>query len=147
MESTCLVCGNTFTPAKKWSENDPYQRGRFCSRKCKEKNRLADGRMADSMRKYQLMYKFGITVEEYVARFKEQGGACAICKRTDPIGRISKHGNEYWLHVDHDHNYEDDTGKVRVRGLLCTNCNTVLGQMNDDPVLLETAAAYLRHHL
>ena len=40
--------------------------------------------------------------------------------------------------VDHDHS----TGKVR--GFLCRRCNFTLGQADDDPVLLEKLALYLR---
>jgi hypothetical protein len=60
---------------------------------------------------------------------KAQGGQCAIC-REPPNPKIS-------LHVDHDHR----TG--RVRGLLCFTCNNGLGQLQDSPVLLRKAAAYV----
>jgi len=44
------------------------------------------------------------------------------------------------LHVDHDH----VTGKVR--GLLCLNCNWLIGHAKEDPGTLERAAQYLRNH-
>lgn len=40
-------------------------------------------------------------------------------------------------HVDHDHESGD------MRGLLCRNCNTGLGLLNDDRALLATAILYL----
>jgi Recombination endonuclease VII len=70
--------------------------------------------------------RYGITLEDYRALVKNQGNACAICKRSDRP-----------LVVDHCH----VTGKVR--RLLCNKCNVGLGCFSDDPSLLRAAAAYL----
>ena len=40
-------------------------------------------------------------------------------------------------HVDHDH----ITGKIR--GLLCVNCNTILGRAKDSVFILEAGKRYL----
>ena len=56
---------------------------------------------------------FGISLEDYEELLEKQGGVCAICKNKCPSGRR--------LAVDHDHVTK------RVRGLLCCNCNRVLG--------------------
>lgn len=69
----------------------------------------------------------GITVERFHELMTSQGGACAICKLTDRP-----------LDIDHCHT------EGHVRGLLCGPCNRALGFMDDDPALLEAAAAYLR---
>jgi len=61
-----------------------------------------------------LKNNYGITVEYYKELFIQQGGECAICRK--PQSEFN-----YPLHVDHDH----QTGKVR--GLLCSGCNTGLG--------------------
>lgn len=48
--------------------------------------------------------------------------------------------------VDHDHKCcpgKTSCGKC-VRGLLCGNCNSVLGRMRDDPTVFDRMAAYLR---
>jgi hypothetical protein len=58
-----------------------------------------------------------------------QGGVCAICKRLPPPGKP--------LSIDHDH----ATGKVR--GLLCTRCNLMLGKVESVPNALEEIARYL----
>jgi len=74
---------------------------------------------------------FGLSRQEYEQLLLMQGRACAIC-RWQPHQDGRQH-----LHVDHDH----ETG--RVRGLLCTGCNTMLGRMGDDPALFARAISYL----
>lgn len=76
--------------------------------------------------------KYGITAERYYAMLSAQGGACAIC-RTEKPGRATDR-----FHVDHCH----ATGKVR--GLLCSRCNQMLGQAHDDVAVLTGAIAYLQ---
>ena len=75
-----------------------------------------------------LMKRYGITQFEYECMEEEQGGVCAIC--TNPP---CKRG----LFVDHCHK----TGKVR--GLLCSSCNTGLGYFKDKALRLFKAIAYL----
>ncbi len=80
-------------------------------------------------RSWNLKKKFGIGAEEYDKMLLSQNGVCKICKKTN---------SDRGLAVDHDHK----TGKVR--GLLCTKCNTGLGQFEDSAEMLELAAQYLR---
>ena len=75
----------------------------------------------------------GWTLERYEEKKKEFNDLCEICKiPTAPraIGGI--------LVADHKHNEPPIP-----RGLLCTRCNTGLGQFLDNPLLLIEAAAYL----
>lgn len=58
-------------------------------------------------------------------------GRCAVCKQI-PTGR--------GFCVDHDHR----TG--RTRGLLCTSCNTALGNVKDSPRTLAAMIVYLEDH-
>lgn len=77
------------------------------------------------------MAAYGITVEQYDEMLVAQGGVCAICKTLpEADGRTP-------LQVDHDHS----TG--RIRGLLCSPCNTAIGSLRDDPQLLAAAMEYL----
>ena len=57
-----------------------------------------------------------------------QDGKCAICGKRDELRRLA---------LDHCHK----TGKLR--GLLCMQCNTGLGQFRDDTNLLQKAITYL----
>jgi len=75
--------------------------------------------------------KFGITLADYDEMLEEQINGCAICGRTPEE-------NGQRLAVDHDH----DTGKIR--GLLCTRCNSGLGFFQDDLTLLLIAVEYLK---
>jgi hypothetical protein len=74
--------------------------------------------------------KHGITIEEYQQMLLNQNNRCAICKTNEPGGKGR------W-HIDHCH----ETNKVR--GLLCTVCNTGLGMFKDDPERLQNAISYL----
>lgn len=68
-------------------------------------------RHKDNQRRAHLKKKYGITEDQFNELVLSQEGRCAICGKV-PKGR---------LHIDHCH----DTG--RIRGLLCTGCNTRLG--------------------
>lgn len=82
-------------------------------------------------RTHKLRKEYGITQAEYEAMVERQKGACAVCRRPPKTGR---------LHIDHDH----DSGKVR--GLLCMPCNSFLGKISEDVVILKRAVAYLTGH-
>ena len=82
-------------------------------------------------RKYSLMNKYDMTVEQYDAMLSAQGGVCAICG-DPPIVGFNKR-----LHVDHDH----ATG--RVRGLLCMHCNHSIERVEKIPGWAAKAEAYL----
>lgn len=88
-------------------------------------------------RGYALKHVYGLSVEDYARMLEEQNGVCAICHK--PEVKI-KHGKLAMLSVDHCHNSE------KVRGLLCGNCNLMLGYSKDDPETLERAIAYLNKH-
>ena len=79
-------------------------------------------------RNQQLKKNYGIRIEDYEKMFIDQNGLCKIC--------LSDNGGKT-LHVDHCHS----TGKVR--GLLCSKCNTALGLFNDNIKTLSNAIIYL----
>lgn len=77
-------------------------------------------------------YLYGMTQDQFNEMLESQGGACAICGSSEWLGT-----KDHVPHVDHDH----VTGKVR--GLLCGDCNLMLGKAKDDPARLRAAADYL----
>jgi hypothetical protein len=82
--------------------------------------------------------KYGISLQDYENILKEQDEVCAICSKENSIvkGTLKKN----LLHVDHNH----QTGQVR--GLLCNNCNLILGMVNDDIEHLKSLISYLNKH-
>lgn len=86
-------------------------------------------------RRYKLLYTFGISVEQYDALLEAQEGKCAVCREPEIVVRRDRGGQR--LVVDHCHS----TGKIR--GLLCTKCNSALGNMHDSTELLKKLLNYL----
>lgn len=92
---------------------------------------------SDKNRATWLMSKYKMTPKQYEELFKSQGNACAVCGRTEMIGRG-------WT-IDHDHSCcagRNSCGEC-VRGILCSNCNTALGLLNDNVEVLRNAVKYL----
>ena len=71
--------------------------------------------------------RYGITLSDYRAMVEKQGSACAICKSIP---------NK--LFIDHNHSTNEN------RGLLCSQCNTLLGMSKDSISILESAIEYLK---
>lgn len=125
-DSTCMVCRRNKhleNPEKRevhrkgtsnWYKNNP--------KKAKE----------------QRLKRYGITLEEYNFMRNQQNYCCAICNRHESeVERGRAISSETALQVDHCH----DIGHVR--GLLCTNCNTMIGKSKDNVSVLEAAIRYL----
>lgn len=122
----CAVCDEEFTPK--------YYNQTLCVKaECKREASLRRNAKYYRKNKFDLLKeqvkKYGITVEDFNKMLEEQGGVCAICKSNCNINRR--------LCIDHCHT----TGKVR--GLLCSECNSGIGKLKDDKELLKSALAYL----
>lgn len=105
-----------------------YQRELYSKTEYKIKRRVRD-----------LKKKYGITEKEYHTLLQKSNWSCSICGLHE-INLQEKHPKSRGLHVDHNH----DNGKVR--GLLCQNCNSLLGQARDKIEILESAIHYLKKH-
>lgn len=137
---------------KSFSEFSKLKRGKFglramcndCHRDCnqqyykKNKTKVSvrntkwqqDERNKEAIRFYYIKRTYGITKEDWLKLLQKQNNCCNICKETsDDLG---------FFYTDHDHS----TGKVR--GLLCHNCNTILGHAKDNINILEKAILYLK---
>ena len=115
--SRCKSCSTEAN--REWREANPSH----------EKKRYAKEKV--QVRERHLVRKYGVDLNIYNQMLDQQNGKCAIYEK------LEKDEVHEVLHVDHCH----DTGQVR--GLLCRNCNHVLGLMKDDPLLVRRAAKYL----
>jgi len=79
-------------------------------------------------------FNHGVKHGTYAAMLEAQNGCCAICL-TSRTGKMKRFA------IDHCH----DT-KV-IRGLLCSCCNTGIGQLKHSKVILEAAVVYLERQL
>lgn len=121
MRGICSLCGDV--PVR-WNQSD----SRFvCASPVRKRQH------ADAERRRRRLALYSLSMDDYERIAQEQGLRCAICG-----GSQSRVDSDGALVVDHDHS----TGKVR--GLLCTLCNTGLGAMRDDPAILLAAIRYLR---
>ena len=104
-------------------------------KKIKAKNKDYYKKYKEKWKNYRLKKRYNITVADYNELLCQQKGCCAIC------GQKETSKNKWGLcqlAVDHDHN----TGKVR--GLLCTKCNLILGLAKDNIDILFKAINYLK---
>jgi len=83
----------------------------------------------DRRREVQLMKQYGLTVAEFDQLLESQNYKCAICGKEDEK-----------LVVDYAH---DESRKVR--GLLCTRCNSILGGYENALKMINAIRRYLRN--
>lgn len=77
-----------------------------------------------------LMAKYGISEEDYNFMLAFQNNACGICRT--PQSELKRA-----MSVDHCHK----TG--RIRGLLCSSCNTSIGLLKDSRELMHRASRWV----
>lgn len=82
------------------------------------------------MRNSHLLKTYNITQQEYEQLLTKQNNKCACCG-------VEQEQAGFSLRVDHSHT----TGKIR--GLLCSKCNTGIGMFNDSIELLSKVIEYL----
>lgn len=125
----CLEC-KKYRIEQEFGNNKLTTVCKSCSKPIKEVFKKA----IKKYRKYALKRFYGMTLEDYDTLLLSQDGKCVGCKDTNPH---SKSGN---FHIDHSHL----TG--RVRGLMCSRCNTALGLMNEDLTILANLKLYLENN-
>lgn len=80
-----------------------------------------------------LRKKFNMSEAEYFTKYEQQNNGCAICKKP-------KSTSGRFLAVDHNHK------TLEIRGLLCNECNTALGLLNENPDLMQNMIDYIKKY-
>ena len=92
-------------------------------------------RNPDKLKEEKLKARFGITLDQFNELKKQQNNCCGICGEAfDKIPNSAK-----CACVDHDHKVK------KIRGLLCHTCNSGIGCLRDDPVLMEKAVLWIKN--
>ena len=123
LQARCIECCKADATAVFRANPEPYRR------------RAKEAHTTEGRRERTLRENYDMSTEDYNKLLEKQNGCCAMCKTTDSGHNMTNH-----LLVDHDH----ITGKVR--GLLCCNCNWLLGKAKADEGnrLLLSALFYLK---
>lgn len=121
-ERKCYICNRVKPASKFYISNSTADGLHPCCKKCSNEHALQN----------QHKRKFGITAEESKALLKAQGYKCAICGR--------KRSKKRKLAIDHNHT----TGKMR--GIICIQCNSMLGHAKDNIETLKSAIVYIKKY-
>lgn len=104
-----------------------HYQSKYCSSKCEFKNKYQRNRVKELNKGYRLQKKYKLTLDMYNQMVQQQNGNCLICLKATSN-----------FDIDHCH-----TTQV-IRGLLCRQCNLLLGMARDDIFVLTQAINYLK---
>ena len=100
--------------------------------KRRQRNKIRYLSNPEKFRAMDVYKKYNLDYEEYKQKLLGQNNKCAIC--------FLEFSKEKYPCVDHNH----ETNKVR--GIVCSNCNLVLGNAKDNKKILESAIIYLKKY-
>lgn len=123
VSSWCKSC--RVVSSRKWGKLIGNKRKRIDSQVRRKRPDYA------KQRNWMLKHRYGTTQNDYDELLKQQNYHCAICDK-------DSREMTYLLHVDHCHTTH------KVRGLLCSPCNTFLGVLKDDTSKIDKAIQYLK---
>jgi hypothetical protein len=127
-QQRCPSCDN-WLPLDAFTKHNRGKIGEPC-RECRRNRQvITRQRMTrEERRAYTLKQSYGLTLTDYYQATARQANRCLGCQELfDPLKLV----------VDHDH------ATNKIRGLLCSNCNTVLGYVKDEEEILYRLSAYL----
>lgn len=140
--ASCKVCWDASN--KKYIQENPHI-ARAISKRYRESPKARDHRFTrqkayriekkDQLRNSALLYRYGITLEQFTSLLQSQSGQCKTCGTINP-------GKKGW-NTDHDHNCCLKGRRKCIRGLLCSACNFYLGRFEKNLARLFKDVQYL----
>ena len=144
LRKDCKECSKERTKKKRWEDPElrrKYDRDYYKNNR--DEMRKRDSERYHSKRKYDEKYilqkanqrhlkKYGISLSEKELLLNKQECKCMVCK--NPL----RFEDSY---TDHCHKTK------KIRGILCLNCNILLGHAKDSVELLQSAINYLSYPL
>lgn len=122
----CTKCSEIKEPNQFYKDKAFKDGHRSCCKSCDNKRRIGN----PAVKNYHLKKDYGITLTDYETMKTEHNSCCAICGLSeDRLG--------YKLCVDHNHTSKE------VRGLLCKQCNLVVGNARENKEILLKTIEYL----
>lgn len=101
----------------------------------RERNRVYNQKFPEKRYLNEIKRKYGATPEIYYGLLEKQNKLCVICgKEHDPTVKKGR------LYMDHDHK------TLKLRELICSMCNCMLGYACEDFNLLFKGFEYLKRH-
>ena len=131
---TCPVCSVD-------KEKSQFWKGQYLCISCQKNKQKTqwNSRTPKKRLEQHLKYKYGVTHAEFMDQWAKQSGRCSICISELPdLMQYESRRRKYAI----DHNHE--TGKFR--GILCLNCNSLLGMAGDSVKVLQSAIGYLEQN-
>lgn len=131
----CATCYSTFL-SRRWRNNHPqYEKKRYLKRggalRAQQRDKYTSyGRWLKNIAEHHISLDF------YLETLEAQEFKCAICRK-DSLEEVLK--------VDHDHNCcsGDKSCGQCIRGLLCSQCNSAIGLIKDNPIAAQRMVEYL----
>lgn len=93
---------------------------------------------------YHLKKAYSLTLEALIDLYNLQAGGCAICNKELPNPSFED-AYKFGMAIDHDHSCCPTTQTCGncIRGLLCRNCNLMVGHAKDNTETLKKAVEYI----
>lgn len=114
---------------RKWRKENP----------CKVEKEQKNQRKLERLRTKKLKTRYGLSLDDDEKMLIDQNGVCAICNEKETVIDF-RYNKLRRLSIDHCHK----TGKVR--SLLCSRCNTVIGLIKESDFIINNIKNYLEKH-